>query len=218
MKVLIGLLLVVPLFSERGWQVLTYRGIPAHDVRFSEAGLRVEVRRSAAPVIYPLMPPLVVRSVRARGRIDGSLNVSADRQGEPGFDDYAFRLGLVEVGNRRLGILERRLAPAWVRKLFSLAPRGMGVSQIRFFNVGVEPRQLGRRRQHPLNDLIHEEVVAVPDGDGRFELFVQLESAIETAAIWIATDGDDTRSAYTLIVESIELGGPDEGESTGGTK
>jgi len=214
---LLAALLVVPLTSGMGWQVLAYRGIPPHDVRFSASGLRIDVRKSAAPLIYPLGQPVAVTTVRARGRISGTLNVPPDRQGESGFDDYAFRLGLVEVGERRLGFMERRLAPAWVRKLFSLAPPGMGVSRIRFFNVGVEPGQIGRRREHPLSELILEQVVTVPDREGRFELFVRLESAIETAAIWISTDGDDTRSTYTVTIERIELNGPEGGPSGGFT-
>ena len=75
--------------------------------------------------------------------------------------------------------------------------------------MGVEPGQIGHRRQHPSSELILEEVVAVPDREGRFELFVRLESAIETAAIWISTDGDDTRSTYTVTIERIELNGPE---------
>lgn len=210
-RTLAALLLVVPLSSDRGWQVLTYRGIPAHDVRFSDAALTIKVARSAAPVIYPLPAPISVRSVRAHGRLSGTLNLSPGQQGQPGFDDYALRLGLVEVGQRRPGFLERRFAPPWMRKLFSLAPPGAGISRIQFFNLGVRQDQLGQHRRHPLSELLHERIVAVPGPDGRFELRGQLDSAVEVCAIWISADGDDTQSTFTLTIERIELEGPDSG-------
>jgi len=201
--------LVVPLTTDRGWQVLSYRGIPSHVVRFSTAGLSIQVRKSAAPVIYPLPSPRVVRSVRAYGHISGRLDVTPDRQGQAGFDDYALRLGLVEVGPRRLGLLERRFAPAWVRKLFSLAPPGAGISRVQFFGLGVSPMQVGQRRQHPLSELLHERVVAVAGPDGRFEMTGQCDSDVEVTAIWISADGDDTGSTFTVTLESIVLEGPD---------
>jgi hypothetical protein len=207
MTMLAALLLVIPLTSDDGWQVLSYRGIPAHEVGFSEAGVTIQVKRSAAPVIYPLASPMMVEAVRARGRIRGTLNVSPDRRGQTGSDDYALRLGLVQVGQRRPGFLERRFAPPWLRTLFGLAPPGAGISRVQFFNVGVSRAQLGQSRQHPSSELLHERIVAIPRTDGGFAFEVQLDSAVEVAAVWISADGDDTRSIFTLIVEGIELEG-----------
>jgi len=114
------------------------------------------VDRSAMPVIYPLPDRARVTGVRARGRIEGMLRVPPGRQGQEKFDDYAFRVGLVEPGERTLNFVQRRVAARWVRKLFELAPRGSGISRIYFFNVGAERTQIGRERQHPLSDLIWE--------------------------------------------------------------
>ncbi len=206
MKTLAALLLAVPLTNDSGWQVLTYDRIPAHTVRFAEKGLTIEVKRSAAPLVYPLPTPLRVQSVRARGHVSGTLNVSARQQGQVGFDDYALRLGLVEVGGRRPGFLERRFAPAWLRRLWNLVPAGTGVSQVRFFNLGVNSSQKGQRRRHPMSTLVLEQVVAVPDPNGRFDIHETLEPVV-VAAIWISADGDDTRSSYVLTLERLELVG-----------
>jgi hypothetical protein len=151
------------------------------------------VDRSAMPVIYPLPAQVRVNVIRVRGRIEGSLRVSAERQGQEKFDDYAFRIGLVEPGERTLNALQRRTAAPWVRKLFELAPKGSGISQIHFFNVGTEKTQIGRRRQHLLSDLIVEKVVAVPRADGRFDFVHRLERPLETIAVWLSSDGDDVR-------------------------
>jgi hypothetical protein len=201
------MLFVVPLTDGDGWQVLTYRKIPGNLARFTQGGLEIRVMRSASPVIYPLPAPLRVQRLRVRGRIEGALNVTAKTQGQQGFDDYALRVGLVEAGPRRLGFFERRFAPEWVRTLFSLASSDAGISQVRFFNLGVAPDQIGTQRRHPLSDLLHEEIVAVPTRDGTFEIAVSFGTAIQTVALWISADGDDTNSAFDVTLESIELEG-----------
>jgi hypothetical protein len=206
----LALLLVIPLTADSGWEVLRYRGIAPHVVAFGAEGLRVEVNASAAPIVYPLDSPQWVRGLRAEGRIVGSVRTDAQRQGQRGADDYALRVGLVEVGTRRPGWLERTMAPAWVQRLFALAPPQLGVAGIRFFNVALSPSQVGQSRQHPASALISERVVTAPDASGRFTMAVDLEAPIESAAIWISVDGDDTRSRFTLTLARLELRLADE--------
>lgn len=197
--------LLVPLADQTGWQVLQYRSLPPHRIRFSAAGLEMAVDGSAMPVIYPLAPRLRVKSIRVKGRLEGALRVPPERQGEKNFDDYALRIGLVEPGERTLNFVQRQLAAAWVRKLFELAPKGSGISRIHFFNLGTERSQIGRQRQHPLSDLIVEKVVAVPAADGRFDFVHTLDSPLDTIAVWLSSDGDDTGSRFTVLIEHIEL-------------
>jgi hypothetical protein len=198
---------VVPVDDESGWRLLSYRGRPNHQVRFDDSGLTIEVAASAGPILRVLPAPMRVTAVKARGAIRGRLDVTAERQGQPRFDDFALRVGLVEVGSRRPGFLERRVAPEWLRTLFDLAPPGTGVSGVRFFNLGVSPVQVGRHRRHPTSALVSETIVGAPAPDGRFQLELELEEDVRTAAIWIATDGDDTRSAFTVVLEHLELEG-----------
>jgi hypothetical protein len=195
----------VPLNEQTGWQILQYRNLPPHRISFSKAGLEMMVDGSAMPLIYPLPAPARVNGIRVKGRIEGTLRVPAERQGQEKLDDYAFRIGLVEPGERTLNFVQRRLAAPWVRKLFDLAPKGGGISRIHFFNVGTEKTQIGRERQHPLSDLIVEKVVAVPRADGRFDFAHRLERPLETIAVWLSSDGDDTGSKFTVLVEEIEL-------------
>ncbi len=205
MRALTALLLVVPLTSSSGWQLLRFSRVPPHDVRFTPEGLVIDVKRSAGPLVYPLAAPIVLRALRARGTLTGTLKVAGHQQGRPGFDDYALRVGLIDVGDRRPGLMERWFAPAWMRKLFDLAPQGLGISGVRFFNLGVSHEQIGRQRQHPSSELLHEQVAGVPGPDGEFELMVTFDSTAATAAVWIAVDGDDTHSNFTLRLERLEL-------------
>lgn len=197
--------LSVPLHEQQGWQVLQYSNLPPHRVSFSPEGLRMAVEASAMPVIYPLRSPLRVAAVRVRGRVEGQLKLPAQRQGEPKFDDYVFRLGLVERGERRLNFVQRQVAPAWVRTLFALAPEGSGIARIQFLNVGADSAAIGRERQHPLSELIFERVVAVPRQDGRFDFEHRFERPLDTVAVWLSSDGDDSGSSFTVQVERIEL-------------
>jgi len=196
---------VVPLADAKAWQQLQYRNRPAHQLRFSAAGLRIGVDGSAMPLIYPLPAKLRVAGVRVKGRVDGTLAIPPGRQGEANFDDYVFRLGLVEPGERRLNFVQRQVAAEWVRRLYALAPEGTGISGIRFLNVGADPAQLGRERRHPLSDLITERVVALPRPDGRFDFTYRFDVPIDAFAIWLSSDGDDTGARFGVDVESIEL-------------
>lgn len=198
-------LFVVPLDRGKGWQLLTYDGIPRHEIRFSDAGLQIVVARSASPVIHRLPAPLLVQRLRVVGRIDGRLNVTAARQGQRGHDDYALRVGLVEPGDRRLRGVARLFAPEWVRQLHDLAPPGTGISQVRFFNLGVAGTRTGTRRRHPLSDLLHEEIAATLNHDGTFEISASFDRPLTTIALWLSADGDDTGSSYVVTVERIEV-------------
>ena len=195
--------IVVPLGEEAKWQVLQYNRIPPHKVQFSKAGLQMSVERSAMPLVHPLPKPFATKRIRVKGRVEGKLNIPAGRQGEEGYDDYVFRVGLVEPGKRTLGSIQRRFVADWVRKLYELAPPGSGISGIHFFNVGAE--HLGRKRQHPLSDLIREEVVALQRTDGRFDFEHTLAQPLQTIAVWLSSDGDDTKSTFVVRVEAIEL-------------
>lgn len=195
----------VPLNEQTGWQILQYRNLPPHRISFSKAGLEMMVDGSAMPLIYPLPAPLRVSSIRVNGRVEGTLRIPPERQGEKKFDDYVFRIGLVEPGERTLNFVQRQLAAAWVRKLFALAPQGGGISRIHFFNLGIDKAQIGQRRQHPISELIVEKVVAVPGPGGGFDFVHRLEQPLETIAVWLSSDGDDTGSKFTVLVENIQL-------------
>lgn len=92
-----------------------------------------------------------------------------------------------------------------MRRLFELAPKGSGISGI--FNVDAEAAHIGRKRQHPLSELIAETVVTVPRPDRRFDFMYPLDKPLETIAVWLSSDGDDSGSKFILKVEHIELQG-----------
>ena len=194
----------IPLHSSKDWQVLTYNGINSNQVEFAPKSLTVKVNKSASPIIYPLKQPVLLKRVKVTGSIEGSIDFKNGKQGEEGFDDYIFRLGLVLKGEKTLGFTQKLAAPKWIKTLFKLAPKGIGVDHIYFLNVGNPKSSVGQKRNHPLSDLLKEEIVSVHNSstlliDKKFDV------PKEVLALWISTDGDDTNSQFTVQVKSIIL-------------
>jgi len=200
----LALSLVLPLATPADWEILTFRGIPPNRVRFDDRGMTIDVDRSAGPVVLALAGPTRIREVRVAGRLTGTVRTTPELQGAKGADDFALRVGLVEAGQRRPGVLERRFAPEWVRRLFALAPPGRGVGHVRFFNLGLDGSQIGWSRTHPRSDLLFEEVIAAPGDDGRFD-FTARTSGAPVLALWLSADGDDTGSSFTVRIERLDL-------------
>ncbi len=195
----------LPLAKTNGWQFLAYRKIPANTFRATQGGLEIGVTNSAAPAVFPLTNAALVTELRVTGKISGSLDVPPEKQGAKRFDDYAVRVGLVESGRHTLSWREKRFAADWVKKLFALAPPGTGINKIHFLNIGASARQIGRFRTHPASELLQETVVATPDASGRFSFTNRLTRPINTIAVWISCDGDDTKSSFAVTLSKIEL-------------
>lgn len=194
----------VPVTARGAWQALEFRRIPPNRVEFSAAGTSIRVDKSASPLIFPLSKPVEVSHVRARVTVTGSLKGRA--AAGVWDEDSQFRLGLVVTGKRRLTGMSKVLAPSWVRKLFSLAPEGGGVSRIVFLMLGRPPAKVGERRIHPSSELLEERIAWLADGKpGSRVIEASLEPMSEVVAVWLSVDGDATGSKYEVLVESIEL-------------
>ncbi len=196
---------LLPLQQTNGWQFLNYKKIPPNTFRATSGGLEIGVKHSAAPAVFPLTNSLQITELRASGKISGSLKVPSAKQGEKGFDDYAMRVGLVESGERTLSRREKIFSPDWVKKLFALAPPGKGIGKIHFFNVGTDAKQIGNHRTHPLSDLLEETVVVVPDASGNFSFTHRFAKPFDVVAVWISSDGDDTKSTFSVTLAKVEL-------------
>ena len=120
-------------------------------------------------------------------------------------EDSILRFGFVGIGNQTLTGPQKWFAADWVKKLFSLAPKGTGLDKIYFFNVTNRSELNGKSRLHPKSDLLVETVFAQHEKEGVFSFSKTLNSPIEAAAIWISIDGDDTQSEYETTISEIKL-------------
>ena len=198
--------LVVPTQRASPWEQEKYSHIPKNEVSFSEKGILIRVIHSASPLIFPLDSTKKVTGFRVRGEFRGLPNFSnVGLQGEKGADDYVLRVGFVIPGNKHLTGLKKLFAPAWVTNLYSKVPNGSGLDRIQFFNVTQNPLQLGRHRVHPLSDLIQENFFAVASKVGAFDYDYVFKQPLDTSAVWISVDGDDSKSVFDVAISSIEL-------------
>lgn len=193
--------LMIPLSSPDGWQVLKFSKIKPNTAVFSAAGLEVTVDHSSSPLIYQLKDAVPVKGFIAEIEIEGELNKAGDKFPE----DAYLRLGLVAPGTRKMSFAEKLIAAAWVKKLFSLAPKGQGVDQIHFFNLAAESG--GQSRPFPgSKGLMVENIVAVRGPDVKKLTFSHtLTAPVSTVALWLSIDGDDSKSRFKLKINKLEL-------------
>lgn len=200
---------LIPLNSAENWQVLKYNNIKANEVGFTKEGLRVNVMKSANPVIFPFAEGKTVSRVIAKGvLLDGSLNIPVGvSQDSRGADDYVFKLGLVEKGDKSLNWLQRSFAPSWVKTLFELAPDDSGIAKIHFLNVVQNKKDVGKGREHASSDLVYEENITFLDSNtGAFQIEKTFDNPLDILALWLSIDGDDTGSSFSVLIKFIELG------------
>ena len=199
-------IMIIPTTSTIDWKSEKYSSIPKNEVSTSDKGLFVKVDSSAGPLIFPLKSKITIYGFKVTGEFLG-LPALADPkfQGQKGFDDYPLRIGFVVPGEKKLSGFKKLLAPQWVKRVYEQAPEGTGVDSIRFFNVTQNSSQLRQTRIHPSTDLIHEDFFAVVSKAGPFDFDISFKQPIESIAIWISIDGDDTKSKFDVLISRIEL-------------
>lgn len=197
---------LVPIDSADQWQSLEFKKIPLNSVEFKAEKLTVNVKSSASPLIFPLKQAVNVKGVRVKGSVNRLIAFKdPNQQGQKGIDDYIFRYGLVIPGEKTLNWATRMVAASWVKKLYSLAPKGMGLDHIYFLNLGQSQENHGRERTHPLSDLMKEKNEWIISQSGKFDLSADFQKPKPVAAIWLSMDGDDTKSEFQVEIEKLEL-------------
>lgn len=197
---------VLSLGTNSEWQTLSFDGVTSNEVSFSDPGMEIRVSKSASPILYLFPEPQIVQSVSARGRSEGTLNLSPEATWESAPDDALLRIGIIETGVRRLNPLQKLAAPGWIKELETLVSSSdSGVGSIHCFHLLPRKDWLGKKRTNPNISLFEEEIVATPNEDGSFLLLGELDAPVEAHGIWILADGDDTGSEFTLLIEKIEV-------------
>ncbi len=190
----------VPL-QEQSWVTLAFDKIPANTVSFSRDALTVKVRSSAGPIVHKLMKTSKVVEIFVKGKVVGAKKIETNAFDE----DSVLRFGLVAIGKRTLSGPKKWFAANWIKKLFALAPKGIGLDKIFFFNLTNRDNLVGKSRTHPKSDLIVESAFANIGQDGSFAARKRLERPIETSALWLSVDGDDTQSAFDTVISEIKI-------------
>ncbi|MCP4009307.1 MAG: hypothetical protein GY726_07315 [Proteobacteria bacterium] len=193
--------------DKQHWHALEYHNIRANRVNQVEQGLRIQVDRSASPLIYVFDQPQTIHEISVTGAM-GRLPVIPQglKQGEKGADDFPFRLGLVLEGDKTLNFAQKLIATQWVKILFDLAPDDTGIDRIMFLNLanpGIAQRDKVQHEQFGGQSLYTETIVEQVAAGENFDFRYTLPMPEKVLALWISSDGDDTGSSYVLTVNSI---------------
>jgi hypothetical protein len=191
----------VPLGQEN-WTELKFNKIPANQVTYENQKIIVSVNQTASPLIYKIDNPKTIDEFSFNIEVVGNITETDKFFSE---DSY-FRLGLVAIGKQTLSGLKKMLAPNWVQKLFSLAPANVGLDKIYFYNVMSSNQKIGQQRIHPNSELMEETVIEIKKEDQRkITVNYRLANAKKISALWISIDGDNTKSDFKTILNSISL-------------
>lgn len=198
--------LALPLQDKTQWHADKFSSIPANTLNFTDQGLTVEVKSSAGPLIHTLKSAGDITGMRVTGEFIGLPGFAAKTpQGQKGADDYALRIGLVVPGDKKLSGVKKLFAPEWVKNLYARFATDFGLDHVQFYNVTQDPSQLQKTRTHPGTDLIQENFFALATKPGPFTYDYDFPTPVKTVAIWLSIDGDDTKSAYTVKLKTLEL-------------
>lgn len=194
--------LIVPL-DQASWTVLSYKDLPNHGISYSD-GLTISVESSAGPLIHKFEKPLRIISIEITAMFSGLIKGAA-KLGAAGSDDFPLRIGLIIAGKKRLSFMQSLIAPEWVKKLYAMAPKGVGIEQIYFFNYIPDGSEAAfTKRTHPSSELIVEQVVG-RFNNGKVEQRIEIEHSDLVLGIWLSVDGDDTKSRFETSIKAISV-------------
>lgn len=194
------------LFSKDKWTKLKYPNIKQNLVEFNQQSMTINVDQSSSPLIYPFDKPGQFKEIKIDADIIGTLNLDNNKlQGVKGNNDFTLRIGLVYQGDKKLGFMKRTVAPAWVKKLFSLIPKNTGVSHVRFFNVFQDKRLESDKPYKKKPKFFFHSYDIEQVNNGKIKAKIKVPSDKKILGLWINSDGDDTKSKFKVKINKLNL-------------
>lgn len=192
-------------FSKDKWTKLKYPNIKQNGVEFNKQSMTIIVDKSSSPLIYPFQKPKQLREIEIDADIIGTLKLDNNKlQGVKGNNDFTLRIGLVYQGDKKLGFFKRKLAPAWVKTLFSLIPNNIGVSHVRFFNV-FQDKRLENDKPYKKKPKFFFHSYDIDQKKGRIKAKIKIPSNKNILGLWINSDGEDTKSKFKVKINKFIL-------------
>ncbi len=198
--------------ASQKWESLQYDKIAPNKVSVLDPAkgqglIKIEVKNSSSPTIRSFTKPQSFDSVFVKGKITGSLNLPKDAN-QFEVDDFTLRVGLVLAGDKRLNWAQRQLPkPKWVTRMFSMAPKGTGIKNIYFLNVGHFPLNKNpklNQRAHPLSKYLYEEIM-VSAKTGEFQFTKKFDQPEKLLGLWLSANGEHTNSSFSVTIDQIKI-------------
>lgn len=193
-------LIVVPL-DPQSWSQIPYGSVPEHKLSFEE-GLKITVDKSASALLHKFEVPQSVVEFEIELSQEGVIDYQGREIGAKGADDFPLRLGFVMAGEKTLSWGQSLIAPKWVKKLYQLAPKNLGLDRVVYLVIAQE-KPAFQKRFHPFSELLEEEIVGVIE-KGRFKAKLPAPKG-QVLGLWISSDGDDTNSSFTMTINRLIL-------------
>jgi hypothetical protein len=192
------------------WKQLKFSSLKPNTISGNSTELIISVNESSSPLIYKFESPIKLKQVDVYGEVlDGELNLTKKPQGlfenkKSVTDDFVLRFGLVLKGKSKKPPVPNFLLASWIKEMFSLAPKGVGVDKILFLNVTQFEDQVGQTRTHPLSDYLSEEFSTFCK-KGAFKILKNFKNEVEILGLWISANGEGTKSKFKTKLTKIEF-------------
>lgn len=198
--------LALPVNDLSSWQQEAFSKKSSNEFSVENGALLVSVKKTASPLFFKMPETKKIKGFKVSGEFRGLPKFKdLSLQGKKGTDDYPLRIGFVVPGKKTLTGLYKLVAAQWVKRIYGILPTGTGLDRIEFFNVSQNAAELGVKRTHYSSDLLNETIFAIQKAPGAFSMEHNLKEPLDTIAIWISIDGDDTLSDYGVALSSIDL-------------
>lgn len=208
--VLIGLLLfsvsqsiadVAINFKQDSWKEIKLGKSEPNSYQFGNQ-LKIIVKKSSSPIVYKFDEVQEFSELQFEASVDGVMNPNAKTTA---FEEDSFlQFGFVVVGDNQLGAMGKLFAPKWVSEIFALAPEGMGLDKIYFYNVATKKESVNQERQSPKSKYMFERIILTKDDLGKTVSYTLLKK-LKTTALWINAEGESTDSEFTTTINKIVL-------------
>ena len=197
-------LLAIPLDKKAQWTDLGFSQSRKTLTSFSSEGLRLAIDKSSSPLFYPLSQILKVHTVKLEFELSGLPKIpEGSTEGLDHADDFSLRLGLVVSGDNQLSWFQKFFAPRWL-KLISEKSEPYHLGKALFLTVS-QTLPEGTKRKHPKSNLLEEVVVLRASKPGAYSVSWRSPEELDTYALWVQSDGDDTASSFDVLIKNITL-------------
>lgn len=209
LKILISfylLVIVKPTWAENisldlnKWHKVEYSKIKPNVIKQTKQGLEISVNNSSSALVFKFDQIKLIKQVKIKAKLKGLINYRGKPPGSKEADDFPLRMGLILKGNKKLNFFQKKIAPDWLIQLDKISSTNGGLDKIHSLIFYTDNPQF-KTREHPLSSYFFEEV-AGQFIDYKLDASHRLKK-LDVIGIWLSSDGDDTKSSFSVIVESI---------------
>jgi len=185
------------------WHTVKYSKIKPNVIKQIKKSIEISVNNSSSALVFKFDQIKVIRRVKIKAKLKGLINYHGSPPGSEDADDFPLRVGFILKGNKKLNFFQKRIAPDWLVQLDKISSTNGGLDKVHSLIFYTENPKF-KKREHPLSSYFFEEA-ATQFIDFKLDTTHSFLKELEIIGIWLSSDGDDTKSSFSVIIESIVL-------------